>query len=453
MTKHRRLEKRRFGQTRGDQPIGTKDPSRNPETPVLSTGIARNPTPTPGIKTSPESPGRPGSDAPTPGINVISQTPSQPIIPGHPLTKGQYLDLERAQRVAQFQPGCDLPNPDHAPPFDRTQPLGRVQKREALGFRPATDDLIELKHGDAWNSKTNRRRTQYFSQLVFPQAIINPEINPIGLVANDQSGQGIAEMHSQDPERLKLFQVSLFSIGVRRVSVDTLLTPLTEQEIINNQLVGIQGGPNVPGQLFSSVSMNRFRILVQDVSGGRYFDVDVMGTRSINVWAYGVTVFSMIPDGGYEVRTSAGGQDPGPQQGFGGLVEDSIVGARIFQMALEDGDQFKDQVTAQVRVDADSDPPTPLSPTGSVLVPVPPGAREVQGYCAAPGLNAQRLAYTSQFDAGLALPQTSLGQIVLDPVTGRTPSPILVPNCNNIAFIPQDGALLSSFTLVWTVTV
>jgi len=237
------------------------------------------------------------------------------------------------------------------------------------------------------------------------------------------------------------------------VSVDTLLTPLTEQEITNNQLVGIQGGPNVPGQLFSSVSMNRFRILVQDVSGGRYFDVDVMGTRSINVWAYGVTVFSMIPDGGYEVRTSAGGQDPGPQQGFGGLVEDSIVGARIFQMALEDGDQFKDQVTVQVQVDADSDPPTPLSPTGSVLVPVPPGAREIQVYCAAPGLSAGRLAYTIQFDAGLALPQTSLGQIVLDPVTGRTPSPILVPNCNNIAFIPQDGALLSSFTLVWTVTV
>jgi len=445
MTKQRRLQKRGFNQTHSDEPVGTT--TRNPPAPIQS-GFKRSPEASSGIKRMPEQPI-------VPGIVSRPETPNYPVDPNRPLTKGQYLDLERAKSVAQFQPGCDLPNPYHAPPFDRTQPLGRIQKREALGFRPASDDILGLRHGDAWNGKRQFRRTQYFSQLVDPSAITD---TAFGSVRNFQNGQGIMEAHGEDPQRPRLFQVSLFSIGIRRASTEISFSPLTEQEILANQLVGIQGGPlsQQGGQLFSSISMTRFRLLINDASGGRYWDVDVMGTRTVNIWAMGITAFALIPEGGYEVRTPAGGQPIGPQQQFSGLVEDTIAGARIFPISLEDGDQFKDQVTAQVRVDPDTDPATPLSPTGSVLVPVPPGARELQVYCSAPDFatNAGRLAWNIQFDAGLGLQSTSQGQIVLDPVTGRTPSPIFVPNCNVIALVPGLGnPVNSAFTFVWSVTV
>jgi hypothetical protein len=352
---------------------------------------------------------------------------------------GRMRDAER-DAVAHLQvPHVMLPNPSADAPFDRTQPLSRIAKNEAFGFQVQPDRLIDLPPGDAGAGSSVYRRGHIFSRLDNPAT---------GIVAGNPFDKsiGFATYRSSDC-RPRLWHVSFFGIAVQRVANLVPLAPLTESEILSEQLDPVvTGAVAVTPRFVPAISQMKGRVMVFDESGQRFFDVDVLGNRSFDIYAWGVTAFVLMPGNfgdpdqtSYQVNPGSDGNLP--QQSLAGIVEDSLIGIRIIPIVINSTQSDENRTIGIV--------------TGNVAptrVPIPPGAKKVQIISTeTPTIAA---TYRIDFDAGddgTFAGRSDLG--VIDINVGQTRSDdILIPNAVQIIFTPLVGAPGSAgWSLVFTV--
>ena len=104
----------------------------------------------------------------------------------------------------------------------------------------------------------------------------------------------------------------------------------------------------------------KFRVQVFDESGQRYFDVDCIGTRTFNLYGWGVTVFVLVKENGYEVSDSLE-----PEQLTGVLLEQAVVGSRVLPIRTNFTENPQNRTVSVLVADR-------------IKVPIPPGAKEVQ---------------------------------------------------------------------------
>jgi hypothetical protein len=408
---------------------------------------------------------------------------------------GDYRNEARQAIVDYVQPGCDLPvNPDAGPQaFQKTRPLPKHLKDEALGFREEPWSLKQARRGDAWNGNSQFRRSQYFS-IIAQASGITPSI-PDG---NDEQTAGqvttrrqykpisLATQTSSD-QRPRYWLITAYNTRVVRATQqqpgDPLdayqLTPLSEQDIINRSLLPEAANttnfstflyPPVAqpdcNPEYQAVAYNRFRIQYQDESGGRTQEIDVIGSRSVVVYAFTVTVFAMVPDDedAYEVvkPSNAVSSDPaviqrmnpplprepqpiapGTENQF--VFEDTLLAARILPTSLENYQPIRNQVT--LSAEAISGFPGPPDGAGLyTVVPIPPGTLTVRVYPKALGdvasrdaLNGFRFFFDTArgFGAVFDALTTVTNQFVpFDPVTFESYL-IRVPNATDILIAPS----------------
>lgn len=355
-------------------------------------------------------------------------------------------DAERGKYVEQFQPGCEISNPYHSPPIDKKTPLPGDVKQINLGFQPAPDRIIDLPIGDAGAGRSNFRRAQVFAAATS----LDIDIGPASPIVQYREAAVLATARSSDT-RARFWHVSCFGTGVQRpIEEGDAALPLTDSEIkTRGQLVGIRGGtlpsqniPFVPG-----IASVKCRAQIFDESGGRLYDFDVIGTRSFDLYAYGVTVFLLLPNTPNArivdptVRTQT--PIPGPA-----IVTDQLVSSRIIPVQGVSGENGE-QLTIPVRV----------SSQGIVSVPIPPGSYQVQIYSATPGAVPGKLDYQISFDLGQdpAIPiavATNIGNIILDPAIERTSDLLTIPGqATHITFTPGNDAVNANFVVIYKITV
>jgi len=351
---------------------------------------------------------------------------------------GQIRNAQRAE-VSRFNdPRVTLPNPTAQAPFDRTEPQAYESKVQALGLAPnVPKHFWQLLKGDSGAGSSIFRRVSLFQLLAPPgeRVASTPFIKPIQ----------IATMRSTD-QRPRYFHVSLFSVG-RIFEAGFPITPAPNDQIT-------QFAPGIPQSVVPAVgnvargvplvSATKFRIMIADESGQRFFDVDVVGTRSINVYAFGVTVFALIKDEGYEIDRQS---DDNPA--FDGMVDQSIIGARIIPIR---SNQTQNPNNRTVTIS---------HPGGIVqsvaLVPIPPGARTAQIRC----LDGPAAfdAYTVSFidadplSAGTSGALGGEGIINRETVKATSSSTIYrIPNSNLISFVNVMGAPPTLWSVVFEET-
>jgi len=350
----------------------------------------------------------------------------------------QVRDIERASVQHLQDPHVYLTNPNQRAPFDKGQPQGRRAKNEAFGFQVQPDRIIDLPPGDAGAGKSVYRRTQTFARLSGAANVTDPVIgNPFNKAI------GLATYVSSDC-RQRFWHISFFGIGVQRVANEAVFQPLTQNQILSNQL-----RPNVVGGVDSvdyvpAVSLLQGRIMAFDESGQRFYDVDVIGNRSMDIYAWGVTAFILGPgnngtdQGFYEVNRGSGGDLP--QQGLSGLVEDALIGIRIVPIAINSTQNTENRtVTIVVPNDADS------------IIPIPPGALRVQAICRDGA--AAAATFTLRFDTGndgTAVMRTDVGILDINPGQSRSDL-VLIPNASQIIIEPGGSPVSTGWSFIFEV--
>lgn len=331
-------------------------------------------------------------------------------------------------------PRVMLPNPTADAPFDRTEPQSKRAKNEAFGFETQPDRIIDLPPGDAGAGQSMYRRTHVFSRL-------NATTAPTAPVAGNPFNEAIAMATYRSSDcRPRFWHISFFGIGVQRVAGAGTLGPLDDSEILSRQLEPVSNNVVPTGDFVPAISQLKGRVLVFDESGGRYYDVDVLGNRSLDVYAWGVTAFILAPkneyegfplEPAYEVNTSNGGV-PTPEPEYGGLVEDSIMGVRIVPIIINSTQNKENRTITAV---------TPELAAGAAIegtrIPIPPGTLKVQVFCQ--DGPAAAAGFTLRFDAGndgTFAGRTDLG--ILDIPAGQSKTELmLVPNCAQIIIRPN----------------
>ena len=388
----------------------------------------------------------PPSTAPGPQEAQIVAPPQAEIAmpPGaenNPIIRGLYPEHFRdPQMQVVNQPGCDIPNPDAEPTFDRTRPYPPGVAAERLGFQNQEGRLFDLPRGDSGAGQTSFRRIQTFERL-------DDEVNTTVCGNVAFRPLPIATQRSSD-QRLRFWHVSIFGTGVIEELVAPR-SPLAESEIMETSgFVGVESSAllGVTSSLvpfIPRISLSTLRVMIHDESGQRFWDTDCIGTRSFDVYAWSVAVFALVPVQGYEVTTGSLLKDPNNNAQLTGLVQDSIIAARVVPIALNTTNNI-DQRTICVGLNG--------SVGTSATVPIPPGAKTVT--IINHGRVASEQLYRIDFDAGGprgTAATTAMGAIILDPVTFRTP-PINIPNSTKISFQPVGGAAATSFSLVFDIT-
>jgi len=354
-------------------------------------------------------------------------------------------NLQRATVKALNDPRVYLDNPDIQPAFDRSSPIPSDQKAYALGFEPTSPKRrYQLPVGDTGAGQTVYRRAQLFYSL---------GISGIPLFANRVSGApysksiGIATLRSIS-NRPTYFHISVYGTGTRRPSTGIPLRPLTETVIESQQFEAIyrEVAPgifvDITPRFIPNVPTCQARIMVHDESGQRFFDVDVIGTRSFNVYAWGVTVFLLLKENGQEVDF----QNPDSivlQDGNDIGVEDDIVGARIVPVIQDKTENIQNR-TITVRID-------PITLGVDTVVPIPPGARTVQIISHEPQPDPADWSIRFVYNRISSVVRNDVGTINLN--AGQSRSTIIkIPNAPAIAFRPLDDALPpTAFSLVFEV--
>jgi len=334
---------------------------------------------------------------------------------GHP-------DAYRSPDQEQPQ-GMYLDNPDASPTILKNVPQPMEVRQAGFGFSPRPGNINDISPGDAAAGRSQFRRAQFFTQV----AGVNGE-GPFASAIVYDNPRGIATARSMDT-RPRFWHVSFFNQAVLREAGQAVL-PLTEQQIA--QSTGRE----------PTLAMTRGRIQVHDESGSRFFDLDILGTRSLQIYAFGVTVFILTPryvdgngdviDIGYEVdqQNESSFRPLGP-----GTVEDSLCSARIIP-SFQNATQIEDNITRTVTIAENS--------TG--FIEIPPGARNVQirtAFTPAADIAAGYIITFAVRSTFLPTPaQVSLGQISLVPGTNAT-EVVKVPNARFILFSspPDSGAV------------
>ncbi len=349
------------------------------------------------------------------------------LYPNGSQTISQVRDMEREANRQFNNPLVKLPNPTAEPPFDRMEQQGRDAKNQAFGFQVQPDRLIDLPPGDAGAGKSVYRRTHVFSRLN------SSAVDFAGPVAGNPFDKaiGMATYVSSDC-RPRFWHISFLGIGVQRVANANALEPLTNNEILSQQLLPVTNNAVPTGRFVPAITQLKGRIMVFDESGQRFYDVDIMGNRSIDVYAWGVTAFILAPgnfyenvpqQSAYEVNVQNGGQAV-PQTEFEGLVDDSIIGVRIVPIVINSTQNTENRTIAISTPDEDI----------LTRVPIPPGTLKVQIICQEGALIAAD--YLIQFDAGTDgtfAGRSDLGIIDINPGQSRS-DVVLVPSSSQILF-------------------
>jgi len=341
----------------------------------------------------------------------------------------QVRDLEREMVQRFADPRVMLPNPTKSAPFDRTEPLEKIAKNQALGFQVQPDRIIDLPPGDAGAGQSMYRRTHIFARLNASTAFDAPVAgNPY-----DKS-IGMATYVSSDC-RPRFWHVSFFGIGVQRVANNVPLAPVSSDEILSEQFEAVTNNVVPTRRFVPAISQMKGRIMAFDESGQRFYDVDVMGNRSLDIYAWGVTAFILTPgnfyqgvpeQAAYEVDTSNGGL-PVPQTEFEGIVEDSFIGVRIVPIVINSTQNTENRTITVV---------TPGTAVDT-RVPIPPGTLRVQAICQDGAAVAAN--FTLRFDAGndgTFAGRSDLGILSIVPGQARSDL-VLVPNSTQIVITPN----------------
>jgi len=358
----------------------------------------------------------------------------------------QVRDLERAMQQPFNDPRVMLPNPTAEAPFDRTRPQGRVAKNEALGFQVQPDRLIDLPPGDAGAGQSVYRRTHIFARL-------NASTAPDAPVAGNPFDKaiGMATYRSSDC-RPRFWHVSFFGIGVQRVANNVALEPLTNNEILSQQFDPITNNIAPTGRFVPAISQLKGRIMAFDESGQRFYDVDVLGNRSLDIYAWGVTAFILAPgnfyegfpeQAAYEVNTQNGGL-PTPQTALEGLVEDTLMGVRIVPIVINSTQNTENRTITVVT-------PGGAGVVADTRVPIPPGTLKVQVICHEAFAVAS--TYTLVFDAGddgTFLGRSDLGILDFNPLQSRTDL-VEVPNSAQIIIRPPNDPGIVGWSFIFVV--
>lgn len=351
----------------------------------------------------------------------------------------QVRNLERSM-VAHFQdPRVALPNPRAEAPFDRTVPLDRIGKNQALGFQVQPERLIDLPPGDAGAGQSVYRRSHFFARLD------NPANNIVAGNPMDKA-IGMANYVSSDC-RPRFWHISFFGIAVQRVANLVPVQPLSDDQILSEQLQPITTGAVTGPDFIPAITQLQGRVMVFDESGQRFYDVDIMGNRSLDVYAWGVTAFVLGPgnfeavpeQAVYEVNRGTGGNLP--QTAFAGLVEDAIIGVRIVPIVINSTQNAENRTITVL-----------TNNTDETRVPIPPGTRKVQVISHESAVAAA--TYDIRFDSGDD--GTFIGsanQGIININAGESKSDIiLVPDSVQIVFTPGVGApATAGWSLIFTV--
>lgn len=357
--------KKRFG--RGPAVITSNKSGSAPPPPRPST---------PGI--SQQNPSTPGIDqAVDPNIDVADIPGEQDgsLVPGVPAPdSGRYFDPRDIPPELQCNPVIQGLYPELNPQPQSSQ--------TPFNFERLPQQLYQLPRGDAGGGDTLFRRTQIFARLDDPNNSRLVPGNPFNLAVP------IGTQRSSDA-RPRYWHCSFYGVGIRRF-LTAPASPLDQGEIIAQSFRG-NSGVALAGSTAAyvpTITTMMARVMIHDESGGRYVDVDIIGTRSLSFYGFSATVFIMIPGttGSYEVSQST----PANNTQLTGLVEDAMVGARVVPYAFPRNNFDPNITTVSVCHDGTAEE--------SCIVPIPPGSRTVQVLNI--GTEANQQNYTLRFDTG-----------------------------------------------------
>ena len=298
----------------------------------------------------------------------------------------------------------------------------------------------DLPAGDAGAGIPAFRRIQTFTRLDDPTTFVvsdNPATRSLAMAT-----------YKSDDRRDRLLHISFYGTGViNDVSVISPRGPLPEGEILETGgFIGIEDSaisatttslvPFIP-----RISSVQGRVQIHDASGMRQIDLDVLGTRSLSVYAWSATVFALVPATGYEVVASQLANVNQNRQ-FGGLVEDSIFAARITP-AFSNISTPVTSRTIMVNLTGTTD--------SECRIPIPPGSRKVT--VINHSTTGTDLDYTVTFDIGAPVSGTrgTTGRIVIDATSFRTDA-IVIPNSTSILIDALGTATPATYSFIFEVT-
>lgn len=347
-------------------------------------------------------------------------------------------NMQRRMARAFEQVNPSIYNPDVSGLLDKTHVPTSEEKALALGFEASEPKrLLDLPCGDAGSGQTMFRRSHVFYRLEGPglnafnsRPAFEPYSNAIGLATQRSSDQ-----------KPRYWHVSIYGVGVRRPGQGAVgILPLSESEVASQAFEAIFG--TISGDLTTrfvpSVPTCQARVLVHDESGGRYFDVDVIGTRSFAVYAFGVTVFLLIKPIGYEVNPSNDALNEPIVSTV--MVEDDIVGARVLPIATN-VKQNRDLRTITAVTDVGD---------GVIFVPIPPGSLKVQIINHDDSVEAALWTIDFIYNRATAGTRVDMGKIDMIPGLARTPV-LEIPNVPAISFTAPGGTLPTQWSLIFEV--
>jgi hypothetical protein len=296
----------------------------------------------------------------------------------------------------------------------RNQPY--EAKVRSLGLAPnIPKHFWQLLKGDAGAGSSIFRRATLFQQLAAPGARTAATMYSKAIQ--------LATMRAKD-QRPRYWQVSLLGIG-RVIETNVPIGPVPDDEILRTAPGVAQGEPTVfpVARGVPLISTTKFRIMVHDESGQRYFDVDCMGTRSLNLYGWGVTVFALIKEEGYEVDR----QGPEQEQ-FVGMLDQAIVGARVLPIR-SNFTQNPQNRTVTVSLQP---------PDQAIVIPIPPGSKRVQMFCLDGAARFLEIAAFMQnidpINSGASGSVGNMGRLL--PELGKASTPILrVADANTITLV------------------
>lgn len=316
------------------------------------------------------------------------------------------------------KPGVYLPNPDVSAPIDRGRVQPPAQRQRGFGYQLRPNNINDLPVGDAGPGVSYFRRAQFYLST----GLDTTE----GQRASDLQYDipvPIATARSMDT-RPRFWHVSFFGISVDSFE-NNPAPPLSEYDIATR------------GNRFPTATVLKGRIQVHDESGSRFFDMNIHGTASMSMYAFGVTTYILLPsaviDGnrvalGYEVNV----QNQSSLIDLRGVVENTLATGRVVGLTQNDT-KYTDHITRATTVPSG----------GTSRIRIPPGARCVtlQTTTRHPAAFTTGATYgiyfaTEQGDRGTL---NQIGRIELQPGqlnTGR----ILVPNATWILFDDDEDA-------------
>lgn len=325
---------------------------------------------------------------------------------------------------------CYLSNPNPNAPFiGKEIPLPDPLRQQALGLMPQPSFQADAAPGDANAGNTYFRRGQFYAYLAD-----NIAGNPAASSLEYSEPVFLATARTTDI-RPRYFHVSFFQFGAIRSTVAP--SPSLATDVLFNAI----------GQT-PRVSALRGRVEIQDEGGNRFFDVDILGTRSMAVYAFSVSVSILLPVNpatgqilGFEVdRLNA---DSAATTLPAGLVEDSFCSARIVP-TFQNASLLSTQVTRTVTV----------LQNGTASVRIPPGSRTVQIRDVSGGtaLGAAYIIGFTQADAAnvgaAGFTGVTMGRIFTQTGVPQTDR-ISVPNANFIFFSDAGNTGTRTFSLTF----